>query len=136
MMRAICAVLVFLAVEIAWYTQWRENEKLRFLPIIAPLVLISPALRALRRQFTKTTISGDRLRYEAGAFRQIHPHHATLQAPGCPRGPERDPAHVRCRQPVPRDLRRNQPADDRERGQSAGPGRRNSEPLARQGTAV
>ena len=68
MMRAIFAVLVFLAVEIAWYTQWRENEKLRFVPIIAPLVLISPALRALRRQFTKTTISGDRLRYETGAF--------------------------------------------------------------------
>ena len=31
-------------------------------------MLISPALRALRRQFTKTTISGDRLRYESGAF--------------------------------------------------------------------
>jgi uncharacterized membrane protein YdbT with pleckstrin-like domain len=68
MLRAIFAVLVFLAVEIAWYTQWRENEKLRFVPIVAPLVLISPALRALRRQFTKTTIVGDRLRYETGAF--------------------------------------------------------------------
>ena len=68
MMRAIFAVVVFLAVEIAWYTQWRENDKLRFIPIVAPIVLISPALRALRRQFTKTIISGDRLRYETGAF--------------------------------------------------------------------
>ena len=68
MVRAIFSVLLFLAVEIAWYTQWREDERLRFVPIIAPLVLISPVLRALRRQFTKTTISGDRLRYETGAF--------------------------------------------------------------------
>ena len=35
MMRALFAVLVFLDVEIAWYTQWRENDKLRFVPIIA-----------------------------------------------------------------------------------------------------
>jgi uncharacterized membrane protein YdbT with pleckstrin-like domain len=68
MLRAIISVLLFLAVEIAWYTQWRDNAKLRFVPIIAPLVLISPALRALRRQFTKTTISGDHLRYETGGF--------------------------------------------------------------------
>jgi uncharacterized membrane protein YdbT with pleckstrin-like domain len=68
MLRALFCVLVFLAVEIAWYTQWREDEKFRFLPIVAPLVLIWPMPRALRRQFTKTTISGDRLRYETGAF--------------------------------------------------------------------
>jgi len=68
MVRALFAVLVFLVLEIAWYTQWRETERLTFVPILAPLVLISPALRALRRQFTKTTISGDRLRYETGAF--------------------------------------------------------------------
>jgi uncharacterized membrane protein YdbT with pleckstrin-like domain len=68
MVRAIFSLLLFLAVEIAWYTQWREDDRLRFVPMIAPLVLISPALRALRRQFTKTTISGDRLRYETGAF--------------------------------------------------------------------
>jgi uncharacterized membrane protein YdbT with pleckstrin-like domain len=68
MVRAIFSLLLFLAVEIAWYTQWRGDDRLRFVPMIAPLVLISPALRALRRQFTKTTISGDRLRYETGAF--------------------------------------------------------------------
>ena len=68
MVRAIVSVLLFLAVEIAWYTQWREMPNLQFVPIIAPLVLISPALKALRRQFTKTTISGDRMHYETGAF--------------------------------------------------------------------
>ncbi len=68
MVRAVLCVLIFLAVEIAWYTQWREQERLRFLPMVAPLVLISPLMRALRRQLTKTTISGDRLRYEAGTF--------------------------------------------------------------------
>lgn len=68
MLRAFFSVLVFLAVEIAWYTQWREDEKFRFLPIVAPLVLIWPMPRALRRQFTKATITGDRLRYETGAF--------------------------------------------------------------------
>jgi uncharacterized membrane protein YdbT with pleckstrin-like domain len=68
MVRALFAVAVFLVLEIAWYTQWRETERLTFVPILAPLVLISPAWRALGRQFTKTTISGDRLRYETGAF--------------------------------------------------------------------
>jgi uncharacterized membrane protein YdbT with pleckstrin-like domain len=68
MLRTILAVLVFLAVEIAWYTQWRDNEKLQFVPIVAFVVLIWPLPGALRRQLTKTTISGDRLRYETGAF--------------------------------------------------------------------
>jgi uncharacterized membrane protein YdbT with pleckstrin-like domain len=68
MLRAIIHALAFLALEIAWLTQWRDVGNARWLPIAAPLVLIPPALRALRRQFTKTTIVGDRLRYETGAF--------------------------------------------------------------------
>jgi uncharacterized membrane protein YdbT with pleckstrin-like domain len=69
MLRAILAVLVFLAVEIAWYTQWRDREDLvRYVPIIAPLILIWPLPGALRRQFSKTMVSGDRLRYETGGF--------------------------------------------------------------------
>ncbi len=94
MVRAVLCVLIFLAVEIAWYTQWREQERLRFLPMVAPLVLISPLMRALRRQLTKTTISGDRLRYEAGTFSKIHTHHTALETAGCTRGPEPDAAHV------------------------------------------
>ena len=68
MLRTMLAVLVFLAVEIAWYTQWRDNDKLQFVPFIALVVLIWPLPGALRRQFTKTTISGDRLHYETGVF--------------------------------------------------------------------
>jgi len=68
MIRAILAVLVFLAVEIAWYTQWRDDPRFKYLPVVAPLLLIWPLPSALRRQFTKTTISGDRLRHEAGAI--------------------------------------------------------------------
>lgn len=66
--RTVFCTLIFLAVEIAWYTQWREKEALHFLPMIAPLIFISPALQALRRRFTVVTVSGDRLRYETGMF--------------------------------------------------------------------
>jgi uncharacterized membrane protein YdbT with pleckstrin-like domain len=66
MLRAILALLVFLAVEIAWYTQWRENADLRFVPFAALVVLIWPLPGALRRQLTKITISGDRLHYQTG----------------------------------------------------------------------
>src|ERR1035437_9028495 len=68
MLRTMLAVLVFLAGEIAWYPQGRDNDKLQFVPFIALLVLIWPLPGALRRQFTKTTISGDRLHYETGVF--------------------------------------------------------------------
>jgi uncharacterized membrane protein YdbT with pleckstrin-like domain len=68
MLRTILAVLFFLAVEIIWYTQWRESEKVQFLPIAAFVVLLWPLPGALRRQFTKTTISGDRLHYETGVL--------------------------------------------------------------------
>jgi membrane protein YdbS with pleckstrin-like domain len=68
MVRAIVSVAIFIVVEMAWYTQWRGDARFQFVPIVAPLVLISPALKALRRQFTKTTVAGDRLRYETGLF--------------------------------------------------------------------
>ena len=68
MIRAIVSALLFLAVEIAWYTQWQDVSELHYLPFLVPLVFLWPAKGALRRQFTKTTISGDRLRYETGAF--------------------------------------------------------------------
>jgi uncharacterized membrane protein YdbT with pleckstrin-like domain len=37
-------------------------------PLAAPVVFVWPALRWLRRSFNRTTISGDRLRYESGAL--------------------------------------------------------------------
>ncbi len=67
MMRTVLAALIFLAVEIAWFTQWRDVEALHFLPMIAPLVFAWPALKALRRRFTTVTVTGDRMRVETGA---------------------------------------------------------------------
>jgi putative membrane protein len=71
LVRTVLAALIFLAFEIAWFTQWRETHQddvLRFLPMVAPLIFISPLLRALRRQFTSVTVTGDRLRMETGAL--------------------------------------------------------------------
>jgi uncharacterized membrane protein YdbT with pleckstrin-like domain len=67
MMRTMLAALIFLAVEIAWFTQWRDVEALHFLPMIAPLIFVWPGLKALRRQFTTVTVTGDRMRVETGA---------------------------------------------------------------------
>jgi membrane protein YdbS with pleckstrin-like domain len=68
MVRTVIAALIFLAIEIAYFTQWRDVEWLKYLPMVAPLVFISPALRALQRQFTSVSVSGDRLRLETGGF--------------------------------------------------------------------
>jgi uncharacterized membrane protein YdbT with pleckstrin-like domain len=66
---AVLAVAVVLALEIGYYTSWhgmRGIEALKPLPYAAPVILIWPLVRLLRRHFTKLTIAGDRLRYEAG----------------------------------------------------------------------
>ena len=70
-LRTIVAALLFLAVEIAWYTQWRDNANLQFVPFAALVVLIWPLPGALRRMFTKITISGDRLHYQTGLVSKI-----------------------------------------------------------------
>ena len=66
---AVLALGVFLALEIGYYTSWhgmRSIEVLKPLPYVAPVVLLWPLSRLLRRRFTRLTISGDRLRYETG----------------------------------------------------------------------
>jgi uncharacterized membrane protein YdbT with pleckstrin-like domain len=63
---AILTAIVFLAAEIAYFTYWRENESLSLLPLIVPLIFLWPLARWIRWRSTKTTISGDRLRYETG----------------------------------------------------------------------
>jgi uncharacterized membrane protein YdbT with pleckstrin-like domain len=68
MIRTVVAGVIFLGIVIAWFSQWQDSERLHFLPFIAPLVFLWPVLQAMRRQFTKTVIAGDRLRYESGAF--------------------------------------------------------------------
>ena len=64
---AILAAIVVLGVEIAYVANWRDNEALTWVPIVAPLVLLWPAERWLRRRFTKLVFTTDhRLRYEVG----------------------------------------------------------------------
>ena len=63
---AIFAAIVFLGVEIAYLALWRGKEVLNWVPIAAPLVLLWPAERWLRRRFTKAVVTADRLRYEVG----------------------------------------------------------------------
>ena len=64
---AILAVIFVLGVEIAYLAKWRRNEALAWVPIAAPLVLLWPAERWLRRHFIKAVFTADhRLRYEVG----------------------------------------------------------------------
>jgi uncharacterized membrane protein YdbT with pleckstrin-like domain len=64
---AILAAIVVLALEIAYLTKWRDKEALIWVPFAAPLVLLWPAERWLRRRFKKLVFTADhRLRYEVG----------------------------------------------------------------------
>ena len=62
---AILASLLFLGLEIACLASWNAAVG-PWLMAVPPLILLWPAVRALRRQFTKTVITTDRLRYESG----------------------------------------------------------------------
>jgi membrane protein YdbS with pleckstrin-like domain len=63
---AILTAIVFLAVEIAYFTYWRGNETLSLLPLVVPLIFLWPLSRWTRWRSTKAIVSGDRLRYEVG----------------------------------------------------------------------
>jgi uncharacterized membrane protein YdbT with pleckstrin-like domain len=59
---AIAAGLVSAGAMVFWYLTWGPSW-----PMVLPLVLLLwPGAKALGRRFTKTTITGDRLRYETG----------------------------------------------------------------------
>ena len=61
----IAAGVIFLGLEIAYFAMWRDSLSAIF-TAVPPLILIWPAVRAIRRHFTKATIVGDRLRFESG----------------------------------------------------------------------
>ncbi len=63
---AVAAALVFLALEIACLVSWNREAGSALIMIAPPLILIWPAVRALRRRLTKAVITADRLRYETG----------------------------------------------------------------------
>jgi len=64
--RLVIIGLVFLAIEIAYFTQRRDSDQATWLPWIAPVIFVPVLMRAARRRFTTVTITGDRLRYEVG----------------------------------------------------------------------
>jgi uncharacterized membrane protein YdbT with pleckstrin-like domain len=61
---AVVAAVIFLGLEIAYFVYWSDQP--RALLAVPPLVFLWPVVRAIRRNFTRTTIAGDRLRYELG----------------------------------------------------------------------
>jgi len=59
---AIGAAIVVIALDVLCYRQWDFGWQMA-----VPLVLfLWPALRAMRRNLTRVTVAGDRLRYEVG----------------------------------------------------------------------
>ena len=63
---AVLAGLVFLALEVCCILYWNAAAGTSLIMIPPVLILLWPAGRALRRRFTKITITADRLRYETG----------------------------------------------------------------------
>ena len=63
---AVIAVLAFLGLEIWCYESLDERLGTSLIMIAPVLLLLWPAARYMRRQFSKLVITGDRLRYEAG----------------------------------------------------------------------
>jgi len=63
---AVLSAVVFVGLEIAYLGLWRDQLP-TWVMVFPPLILLWPGARALRRQYMKAVISGDRLRYEVGA---------------------------------------------------------------------
>ena len=61
---AVLMAIVVLGLEILYWTQWNDGP--RWVMALPPLLMLWPAARFFGRQYTKATITGDRLRYEAG----------------------------------------------------------------------
>ena len=61
----ILAAMVFLGLEIAYLAEWQDDVG-RWVMIVPPLILLWPLARWTRRNFSKATMTGDRLRYETG----------------------------------------------------------------------
>jgi uncharacterized membrane protein YdbT with pleckstrin-like domain len=62
---AVAASIVFVALEVGCLLSWNQAAG-PWLMVIPPLILIWPALRAMRRRLSTTTITADRLRFESG----------------------------------------------------------------------
>ena len=61
---AMLAAIVVVGLEILDRTQWSDGPE--WVMALPPLLMLWPLARLFQRRFTKATITGDRLRYEAG----------------------------------------------------------------------
>ena len=65
--RFVATGIVFLAIEIWYFVSLRgKAQAADLLPFVAPIIFIPALLRLGKRQLTKVTLAGDRLRYESG----------------------------------------------------------------------
>lgn len=62
----IAAALVFVALDVLYLIEWRSRIDRDWLMILPALILLWPLKGWMRRSMMKTTITGDRLRYETG----------------------------------------------------------------------
>jgi uncharacterized membrane protein YdbT with pleckstrin-like domain len=62
---ATLAAMVFLGLEILYLVRWRDSGD-TWVMALPPLILLWPLSRWVRRQYTRATVTGDRLRYETG----------------------------------------------------------------------
>ena len=62
---AVAAAIVFLALEILYLTQWRDDVG-PWIMAFPPLILLWPLTRYLRWRTEKIVVTGDRLRHESG----------------------------------------------------------------------
>ena len=58
--------VIFVALEVGCLMWWNAAAGSALIMIAPPLLFLWPLSKATRRKFTKTTISGDRLRFESG----------------------------------------------------------------------
>ena len=64
----IATILLIIGAVVVHYEYFRPQHEMPWLPAIAAVLILWPLSRALRRQFTKLVIEGDRLYYESGAL--------------------------------------------------------------------
>ena len=62
------AVVLLLIGVSAWFGLSYQEPPMPWIPAVVALLLLWPLSKNIRRQSTKLTISGDKLRYEAGAL--------------------------------------------------------------------
>ena len=58
--------IVFLALEIGCLLSWNDAVGSKIIMAFPPLLFLWPLTRLMRRRYTKTSITGDRLRFESG----------------------------------------------------------------------